>query len=154
LILGASACTVHQADVPSVSGPSVNAITMNVTASPDTLPQNGTAQSRIIVQAFNAGGQPLASVSVRLDMQQNGSTIDVGTLAARTLVTGADGSASTVYTAPAGPGPGGLGQSVALVATLIAGDAANDGILNSVGAHFQAYVHLTPAGAVTGPSET
>src|SRR4051812_28023248 len=116
LIVGASACTVHQTDVPSVGGPSATAISLNVTASPDTLPQDGASQSRIIVKAFNAGGQPLPNLTVRLDMQVSGSTVDLGTLAARSLLTGADGTASTTYTAPAGPRPRGLRPNVGFVA--------------------------------------
>jgi PKD repeat protein len=145
-LVAVAACTVHQSDVPSLSGPSVNALSLTVTATPDTLPQDGTSTSRIVVKAFNAGGQPYANLTVRLDMQLNGVTQDLGTLAARTLLTAADGTASTTYTAPAGPGLGGLGSTVAVVATPIASDAANTGILNNVGAVFQAYLHLTPSG--------
>ncbi len=146
-----AACTVHQSDVPSISGPSVNALSISVTATPDTLPQDGTSQSRIVIKAFNAGGQPFPNLSVRLDMQLSGVTQDLGTLAARTLLTAADGTASTMYTAPAGPGLGGLGSTVAVVATPIASDAANTGILNSVGAIFQAYLHLVPSGTSIPP---
>jgi hypothetical protein len=138
--------------VPGISGPSVNALSVTVTATPDTLPQDGTSQSRIVIKAFNAGGQPYPNLSVRLDMQVNGGTTqDLGTLGARTLLTAADGTASTMYTAPAGPGVGGLGAVVAVVATPIASDAANSGVLNSVGALFQAFVHLVPSGTSIPP---
>ena len=153
LPLALAGCTVHQTDVPSLSGPSVNALSITVTATPDTLPQDGTSQSRIVIKAFNAGGQPYPNLSVRLDMQLSGVTQDLGTLAARTLLTAADGTASTMYTAPAGPGLGGLGSTLAVVATPIASDAANTGILNSVGALFQVYLHLTPTGTSI-PSRT
>ena len=151
LALAAAGCTVHQTDVPSIGGPSTNAITLRVTATPDTLPQNGTAQATIAITAFNAGGQPFPNLTVRLDMQVSGATQDLGTLTPRTLVTKADGTATAVYTVPAGPGPGGLGTTVAVVATPIAGDAANAGILNTVGAVSQVYVHLTPAGEAVPP---
>ena len=148
LVFGASACTVHQTDVPSVGGPSVNAITLNVTATPDTVPQNGTAKSTIVVKAFNAGGQPYANLGVRLDMQVSGTTKDLGTLSVRNLVTGADGTATATYTAPLNAAASGLGNTVAIVATPVASDASNAGILNSVGALFQAYIHLTSDGTV------
>src|SRR5512140_3359326 len=95
LSLGAAAaCAVHETDTPSPRGPSTNAISLTVTATPDTLPQNGTAQATVRVKAFNAGGQPLANLPIRLDMRLNGATQDFGTLSARNIVTGADGTAS------------------------------------------------------------
>lgn len=143
LSLGAAAaCTVHQDSAPSPSGPSTSAVSLTITATPDTLPQNGTAQATLRVKAFNAGGQPLASLPIRLDLQLNGVTQDFGTLSARNLVTGADGTASAIYTAPAGPNVGGLGTTIAVIATPVAGDAANQGILNSVGSVSQVYVRL------------
>jgi PKD repeat protein len=150
---------VHPSDAPSLGGPSTVALSLSVTATPDTLPQDGVSTSRIVVKAFNAGGQPYPNLSVRLDMQLNvipltspaGATQDLGTLSARTLLTGADGTATATYTAPAGPGLGGLGSTVAVVATPIASNAANAGILNSVGAVFQAFLHLTPSGTSIPP---
>ena len=146
-----AACTVHQADVPSVSGPSSLAISLNVAASPDTLPQDGAAQSQIVVKALNAGGQPYPNLAIRLDMTVNHAVKDFGTLSVRTLVTVADGTAKSVYTAPAGPSAGGIGTSVTLVATPIASDAAATGVLNSVGGVFQAIIRLTPAGDIVPP---
>jgi PKD repeat protein len=151
LAFGMAACTVHEADVPSVSGPSAVALSVTVTATPDTIPQDGVATSRIAIKAFNAGGKPYPSLAVRLDMMVNGTIQDLGTLSARTLVTGTDGTATATYTSPAGPGPGAIGSTLAVVATPIASDAANTGILNSVGALFQAYLHLVPAGNVVPP---
>jgi PKD repeat protein len=146
-----AACTVHQTDVPSVGGPSVLALSLSVTATPDTLPQDGVSTSRTVVKAFNAGGQPYPSLAVRLDMQVGGATQDFGTLNTRTLLTGADGTASAVYTAPAGPGVGGTGSTVAVVATPIASDAttANNNVVL-----FQAYLHLTPSGTTVPKTET
>jgi PKD repeat protein len=151
-----AACTVHQSDTPNLSGPSSNALSVTVTATPDTLPQDGTSTSRIVIKALNAGGQPYPNLSVRLDMQQSGTTQDFGTLTARTLLTAADGTASTTYTAPAGPSVGGSGSTVAVVATPIASDASSAGILQGVvGALYQVVLHLTPSGtSVPPPTET
>jgi PKD domain-containing protein len=148
-----AACTVHQNDVPTVSGPSSLAISLSVTATPDTLPQDGASRSLIVVKAFNAGGQPYPGLAVRLDMQVNGVIQDFGTLSARTLVTGKDGTATSTYTAPAGPSTGGLGTSVTLVATPVASDASSAGVLNTVGGQFQAMLRLTPVGVVIAPGQ-
>jgi PKD repeat protein len=155
LSLGAAAaCTVHQDGAPSLSGPSTNAISLTISATPDTLPQNGTAQATVRIKAFNAGGQPLASLPVRLDLKLNGVNQDFGTLSVRNLVTGSDGTASAIYTAPAGPNAGGLGTTVAVVATPVAGDAVNQGVLNSVGAVSQAFVRLVSEGVTNPGSDT
>lgn len=150
-----AACTVHQDNAPTPSGPSTSAIALTVTATPDTLPQNGTSQARVMVRAFNAGGQPLASLPIRLDMQVNGTTRDLGTLSARSIVTAADGTASATYTAPAGPNAGGDGTLVAFVATVMSGDAVNQGLLSSVGSQSQAFVRLVADSLVNpAPPET
>src|SRR6185312_9636889 len=69
VVLTAGACSVHDTDTPALTGPSTNALTLSVTATPDTIPQNGTAQASIAIRAFNAGGQPYPKLTVRLDMQ-------------------------------------------------------------------------------------
>ena len=153
LSLGAAAaCTVHQDSAPTPSGPSTSAIAITITATPDTLPQNGTAQATVRIKAFNAGGQPLAGLPLRLDMQVNGATRDFGTLSARNVTTASDGTASAVYTAPPGPGVGGSGTVIAILATAVGGDAANQGILSSVGSLSQTFVHLTAEGLVNPPA--
>jgi len=86
-------------------------------------------------------------------MAVNNAIRDFGTLSVRTLVTGADGTARSVYTAPAGPNNGGIGTSVSLIATPIASDAAATGVLNSVGGVSQAIIRLTPGDVVPPVTE-
>ena len=52
----------------------------------------------------HATAQPLRNVSLRAEIKVGGVHADFGSLSARNLVTGIDGRATVVYTAPAAPG--------------------------------------------------
>jgi PKD repeat protein len=93
-------CTVHQAEVPSVAGPSEFALSLTVQATPDSINQDGGSQSSIKITARGPNGQPIPGLVLRLDMAVNGTVADFGTLSARTVVTGSDGTATAVFTAP------------------------------------------------------
>src|SRR5262245_52070720 len=90
-----AACITHKTDVPGLSGPSSHALTLNVTATPDRISQDGQSQSAIAVFAYGPDGRPLAGVSLRMDIQIGAELIDYGKLSARTIVTGSDGIART-----------------------------------------------------------
>src|SRR5215216_1994434 len=100
LAVSSASCTISRSEAPSPTGPSTLATSLTVTASPDTLVQDGASQSSIIVTAIGPNGRPLPNISIRLNTSIEGVPQDFGTLAARTIVTGADGRAATIYTAP------------------------------------------------------
>jgi PKD repeat protein len=126
-LLGLSACTVHQTNAPSaatVGGTTDFSLSLDMTAAPDIIPQDGSTTSSIEVIAHGPDGRPKAQVKVRLDMQVGGVTQDFGTLNARNVVTGSDGRAATTYTAPpTSPLAGGTGTVISIVATPIGTDA-------------------------------
>src|SRR4051812_18954707 len=93
-------CTVHSTDTPALAGPSGLAQQVTIHATPDRINQDGSSQSSIEVSVFGPSGQPQSGVPVRVDMLVGGTIVDFGTLSARTIVTGSDGKARTVYTAP------------------------------------------------------
>jgi hypothetical protein len=95
-----SGCTVHQTDVPPLTGPSEFALSVSLTASPDTLMANGLQQSSISVQARDVSGGPRANQTFRLETVVDGATVAFGTLSTDTVVTGADGRATAIYTMP------------------------------------------------------
>jgi PKD domain-containing protein len=144
-----SACTTSQIAVPGVTGPSELALSLRVTATPDSISQDGSSQSAIVVNAFDANGRPLAGVSLRMDMVVGGSVQDFGTLSARTIVTGSDGSARTVYTAPPPPpaAAGGAGTVVTIVAVPTGSnhETANPQL---------ATIRLVPPGVIVPPAGT
>jgi chitodextrinase len=90
-----------------------------MTATPDSLSRDGGSQAAVAVTVRDAAGRAVSGVSIRLEMQVDGYTQDFGALSARTIVTGADGRATAVYTAPAPPPPGVSAsvQLLSLVAT-------------------------------------
>ena len=81
-------------------GPSELALSLALSASPDTLPVDGASQSLVTILARDGAGQVLANVTLRLQIRFAGVLQDLGQLSARTLVTGADGRAVATYTAP------------------------------------------------------
>src|SRR5207237_313493 len=99
-------------------------------------------------------GNPKSGQAIRLDIFQNGVAQDFGTLSARTLVTGNNGTATSVFTAPPAP-PNGIfapcpesllpGSCVTIIATATGTDltAANpEGVV----------IRLTPPGLIVPPA--
>ena len=85
----------------------------------------GSSQSSITVDARNPNNQPVRGLSMRVDMFVNGVAADFGTLSARTVVTGDDGRARVVYTAPPRPLDGGDGQLLTIGFVPIGTDYSN-----------------------------
>src|SRR5439155_13567277 len=99
-IVATAGCTIHSTDAPPLTGPSELALTLRVTATPDSIAQDGGSQSSVKVTAIGPDGKPVSGLPIRLDMVVGGVPQDFGALSARTLVTGNDGTATTVFTAP------------------------------------------------------
>jgi PKD repeat protein len=104
-VAAGAGCAVHQSDsAPPLTGPSGLAQSVTVSTTPDRLTQDGQSQSAVVVQVTDANGRPASAVPIRVDMLVGGTLQDYGSLASRSIVTGADGKAGTVYTAPPPPG--------------------------------------------------
>jgi PKD repeat protein len=101
--LAASACTVHETQVPTLSGPSGLGNSIVVSVSPNVLSWDGQSQSLVTVTATNNVGQPSPNVPMRVDITVAGQAQDLGRLSAKSIVTDATGRASVIYTAPAPP---------------------------------------------------
>jgi PKD repeat protein len=157
----AVACTVHQTGTPSLTGPSEFALSVSVSAVPDSINQDGGSQSSVRVMAHDANGQPKSGQSFRLDILVNGSQVDFGTLSARTVVSGSDGAAFAVYTAPP-PQP--TGSRVATCSTFntpgaLAGQCVTIDA-TPIGSNFAASqtqgveIRLVPPGIIVPPGAT
>jgi len=110
-VLTCASCTVSQTAIPPLSGPSQLALALTITATPATLGQDGVSQATIQVFARDVNAQPVPNQTFVLSMSAvlgNGLTVngDYGTLSVRSIVTGANGVASAVYTAPVPPSIG------------------------------------------------
>jgi len=73
LALVSAACVVNSTDVPPLTGPSEMGLSFGLTASPDTITQDGASQARIVLSAFDPTGKPAVGQSFRLDMLVDGA---------------------------------------------------------------------------------
>jgi PKD domain-containing protein len=102
-LVAIAGCTMKKQDAPDLTGPSEMSTSITVTASPDTIPQDGATQSVVTIVARDAHSQPIANLTLRLDVFADGAAAnDFGRLSARNITTGSDGRATAVYTAPKG----------------------------------------------------
>jgi PKD repeat protein len=150
VILGmAWSCVVHQSDqAPPLAGPSTFAQSISVTAIPDLITQDGESQAAINVRVFDANGQPMSAIPVRVDILVGGTLVDYGTLSTKALVTGSDGRATTVYTAPPAPPPTAqIASTVTIRATTVGADTPSS-------APFSAAIRLVPPGVIRPPADT
>jgi len=95
-----SACTVHQTEAPPLTGPSELALSISMSASPDTLISGGLQQSSVSLQARDASGAPKANQSFLLYTTVDGVPTAYGTLTTDKITTGSDGRATAIYTMP------------------------------------------------------
>lgn len=99
----ASACTLQEPESPLPTGPATLSLALNVSATPDILPEDGVSQSIIKIVARGPDGEPLANVPLRIDTVVGSTIIDTGILSARNVTTNANGEASVIFTAPDAP---------------------------------------------------
>src|SRR6478735_5654684 len=139
-------CTMNGQETPALTGPSELGKAVSVSVSPDILTQDGGSQSLVTVSAFDSNGKPLRNLSLRSEIFVGGTAADFGTLSARSIVTGTDGRATLVYTAPAAPGGPAVdnGTTVSIAVTPIGTDFANS-------LPRFATIRLVPPGVVVPP---
>ena len=94
LIAGSMAACTESQEPPSLTGPSGLSQTLTLSASPDRIAHNGSAQSVVTLTMNDGAGQPLSGQRVSLGTSS-------GTLSHADVVTGADGRAAFIVTAPA-----------------------------------------------------
>ena len=95
LVAGSLAsCTLDKQEAPSLIGPGGSAQSITLAASPDRVAHNGSAQSVITLKMFDEAGKPLVGQRVSV-------TASAGSISHLDVVTGSDGHAVFVVTAPA-----------------------------------------------------
>jgi PKD repeat protein len=142
----AGACTLKGQDAPQLTGPSELGKSVAISVTPDVLPQDGASQSFVVVTVRDANSQPIRNTTLRTEIRVGGTPVDFGTLSARSVVTGSDGRASLVYTAP--PSPAVSSDPFILVDIVITpmGSDFNNTATNS------AAIRLVPQGTVIPPN--
>jgi PKD repeat protein len=144
-VLTLDGCTLKEREAPDLAGPSEFATSVVVSISPDVLTQDGASQSVVSISAHDANGQPMRNVPLRVEIRVNGTIQDFGSLSARTVVTGGDGRAALVYTAPPAPSPAVDNFTIVEIFALIIGNDFNNSEPRS------ASVRLVPPGIVIPP---
>lgn len=156
LAVAGAACTMNSVEVPDLTGPSELALAFHLTATPDSISQDGVSQSSIVVRATKPDGQPASGQVFRLDMFVGGAAADYGRLSGKTVVTGTDGRASAVYTAPPPVVAGGsVGSCRGLPGPCVEITATPVGTGFSFGNNVQSVdIHLVPLGVILPPADT
>jgi PKD repeat protein len=146
--LAAGGCSVKDTQAPPLTGPSELGVSLGVIATPDVLTQDGASQSQIVVEARGPNGEPLRDRAVRLEITVNGTVVDFGRLSSRDLTTGADGRATTSYTAPPAPADPVDTGTVVVIRAVPAGTNYATAVPRSV------EIRLVPAGVILPPAGT
>lgn len=105
----ASAACTEGVKVPTPTGPSELGLSLELTATPDVISQDGVSTARLNILARGPNGLPVSGVPLRVDVMvptENGLVVaDYGTLSDRWPTTGSDGRAQVIYQAPPQPAP-------------------------------------------------
>ena len=114
--LVASGCSLEEASAPAVTAPSEFGLSVTLTATPDQLPRDGSAQSTITVTVRDAGGRPVSGQ--RLFLSTSPTT---ARLSQQEVTTDANGRATLTVTAPPSTA---LGNSITVFATPVGTDGS------------------------------
>jgi PKD repeat protein len=123
LVAAVAGCTTKQTPTPPLTGPSEFALRLALQSVPDSIYQDGAAQASIQIEATGPDGRAVRALPLRIETEVGGLLQDYGMLSARTVVTGEDGVARIVYTAPPRPAES-VGQVV--VVTFVVTPITND----------------------------
>jgi PKD repeat protein len=127
VLLTATACTVQKTPAPALTGPSELALRVAMQIVPDSILQDGASQAVLQIEAAGVDGRPVRGLGLRVSTRFQGITQDFGSLSAKTVVTGDDGRARVIYTAPPRPAePTETGNVVDLVVEPIGNDYAGE----------------------------
>lgn len=138
-------CTMKKQEAPEFAGPSEFGTSVVVGATPDILTQDGASQSVVTVTARDSNGQPFRNLSLRAEIRVDGTIADFGSLSARSVVTGADGRASFVYTAPPAASPAVDNFTIVEIAVIPIGSDFANSVTRT------AALRLVPPGIVIPP---
>jgi hypothetical protein len=141
LLLHAS-CGLDEVTVPELSGPAENAISIKLDANPDIITADGFSTSLIVATVRGPNGEPLAGRPIVFAISTTGGGFaDFGTLyditgttrlraSDATVLTGANGIAQVIYTAP--PRTDSSGDTAVAIAARPVGTDANGVLYRSV----------------------
>ena len=103
-IVGATvSCGIDKQSAPALAGPSEFGLSITVTATPDTIVQDGVSQAVINLLALGPDSQPVRGVPIQLTASSSSGLIRSVDFTEATVVTDANGRASAGMIAPPAP---------------------------------------------------
>ena len=148
-VAAAAGCTVKETNPPALAGPSELALSLTLSATPDVLTQDGSAQAQVVILARDSNGQPVRNLGLRVEITQGGRIADYGTLSpGKNVSTGSDGRAVLTYTAPPAPLQSvDTGNNIITLAVTPSGSDYNQATTRTVD------IRLVPPGVIVPPSD-
>ncbi|MBF8301343.1 MAG: hypothetical protein HW394_1713, partial [Acidobacteria bacterium] len=104
-------CSLENPGAPALTAPSEFGTSVTLTAFPDQVPRDGSAQSTVTATVRDASNRPVAGQLLNV-------SASIGTVSQDKVVTGSDGRASFSFTAPP---PGTVGNAALILVTLVGG---------------------------------
>lgn len=152
--IAVAACTQNSAqEQPPLTGPSGPTTSISLTATPDTIAQDGSAVSRVAVTVLKAG-QPQANLEVRFDMTVDGIATEFGTfLPGRTARTDASGLATVTYMSPPKPPVGRIQTCDGLPGICVVIVATPTGSNFQFSEHSSVQIRLAPPSVLLPPPD-
>ncbi len=142
LALATAAGCTNKVEIPALAGPSTLAYSILLTATPDTIIQDGVSSTNITITARDGAGQEITGRQLRAEIRVDGVTQDFGTLSTKSPVTG-----STIrYTSPPAS-PLATGQVTQIVTVAVTPTDAGD-FGNTTTAGRQVQIRLVPQGVI------
>jgi PKD repeat protein len=148
LLAPAGGCVQDSGKPGAFNSPSELGLALTLTASPDILPLNGTAQSLIAILARDANGGLVPNLQLLLQIETEAGLADIGQLSSREVTTGSDGRAAATYTVPLQSTSSGAAADDGVVVTILV-TPIGDNFDNSTSRALS--IRLVPAGAVIPP---
>ncbi|HWB17876.1 MAG TPA: PKD domain-containing protein [Vicinamibacterales bacterium] len=102
-VIALSGCSLDNQGAPPLAGPSELGLSLEITATPDVITQDGQSQAVVQVIARDANSRPVSGLDMRVDTSVDGQLADFGRLSTHSASTGTDGKATVTYYAPAAP---------------------------------------------------
>ena len=148
LLAPAGGCVQDSGKPGAFNSPSELGLALTLTASPDVLPLNGTAQSLIGILARDANGGLVQDLQLLLQITTPSGLADFGQLSSREVTTGGDGRAAATYTVPLQSTTAGAAADNGVVVTILV-TPIGDNFDNSTARALS--IRLVPSGAVIPP---
>jgi hypothetical protein len=126
MVIAGIGCRATHQEEPGLIGPSMTGLSLTLAATPDLLLRDGRTTSTVTITANGPTSKPVANLGLHLDLRVEGEPTGLGSLSQRDVVTGSDGRATVVYTAPTRAPDGQLDEAtVQILATPVGTNAGN-----------------------------